>query len=69
MTKLIKIEYLLLKGIKIKYHKKLQKTGYLRLYVDEIEGISFTTSSVDQGVATRTLEALYWSHKLQEGAE
>ena len=69
MTKVAKIEYLALKGIEVKYHNKMQKTGYVRVYIDEIEGVRFTTSAADQGTASRTLDALYWSQKLQEGIE
>lgn len=69
MTKMAKIEYLTLKGAHIEYHMKLQKTGYSRLYIDKIEEVAFTTSSVDQGTAGRTLDALYWSARLSEGIE
>lgn len=66
ITKIDKIEYLEQKGVVIMYHAKLQKSGYRRVYVDEIEGIKFTTATSDQTTASQTLDALYWSHKLQE---
>lgn len=66
ITKVDKIEYLEQKGVVISYHAKLQKSGYRRVYVDEIEGIKFTTATSDQTTASQTLDALYWSYKLQE---
>lgn len=66
ITKVDKIEYLEQKGVVILYHAKLQKSGYMRVYIDEIQGITFTTATSDQTTASQTLDALYWSHKLQE---
>ena len=66
ITKADKIEYLEQKGVVILYHAKLQKSGYMRVYIDEIQGIKFTTATADQTTASQTLDALYWSHKLQE---
>ena len=66
ITKVDKIEYLEQKGVVILYHAKLQKSGYMRVYIDEIEGIQFTTATGEQTTASQTLDALYWSHKLQE---
>ena len=66
ITKVDKIEYLEQKGVVILYHAKLQKSGYMRVYIDEIEGIKFTTATGEQTTASQTLDALYWSHKLQE---
>lgn len=66
ITKVEKIEYLEKKGVSILYHAKLQKSGYMRVYIDEINEIKFTTATADQTTASQTLDALYWSHKLQE---
>lgn len=66
ITKVEKIEYLEKKGVSILYHAKLQKSGYMRIYIDEINEIKFTTATADQTTASQTLDALYWSHKLQE---
>lgn len=66
ITKVEKIEYLEKKGVSVLYHAKLQKSGYMRIYIDEINEIKFTTATADQTTASQTLDALYWSHKLQE---
>lgn len=66
LTRLEKVEYLTSLGCEIKINRKLQKTGYIRTYIIEINGVHFTTSSSDQRVAGNTLDSLYWFHKLQE---
>lgn len=66
ITKLEKAAYLNDHGYTVKQHRKLQKSGHIRVYIDEIDGVKFTTSSADQTTASRTLDALYWGCKLQE---
>lgn len=67
ITRLEKADYLSNIGYEIKVHRKVQKSGYIRTYIDEIEGVCFTTASTDQAAAGRILDALYWQAKLQEG--
>ena len=69
MTKLTKIEYLTSNGTHIEYHRRMQKTGFSRLYIDKIEEVTFTTSTTDQSRASSMLDVVYWSAKLSEDVE
>lgn len=61
MVRYKKLDYLIEKGINIKYHFEYFKTQR-RLIIDEVEKFSYTSSGKDQSLAGQYVDLLYWEY-------
>ena len=54
-----KLDFLLSKGVKIKYHFGIYPTQR-RLIIDQVEEFSYNNNAEDQKVAREHVDLLYW---------
>lgn len=61
MTRLSKINELIAKGVKIKYHFGYY-TKQRRLIIDQVEDFTYNMSNEDQKLAREHVDLIYWEY-------